>query len=103
MAQVKERSSFFGSHFISRAAKTGLSLPRNQMETLLRRPAAYGTRKCCIKKSNVEPRTNIDSTLGYALPSILSEQFKLNSSPNNDKYLHQSCHQEKSFQTTEFL
>ena len=26
--------SFFGSHFISRAAKTGLSLLRNQMETL---------------------------------------------------------------------
>ena len=31
MGQVK---AFFGSHFISRAAKTGLSLPRNQMETL---------------------------------------------------------------------
>ena len=26
--------SFFGSHFISRAAKTGLSLLRNKMETL---------------------------------------------------------------------
>ena len=26
--------SFFGSHFISRAAKTGLSLLRNQLETL---------------------------------------------------------------------
>ena len=80
MAQAKERSSFFGSRFIFRAAKTGLSLPRNQMETLLRRLAAYKTRKCGIKKSNVEPRTNINSTLGYALPSILSEQFQLNSS-----------------------
>ena len=35
MAQVKEHFfSFFGFHFISRAAKTGLSLIRNQMETL---------------------------------------------------------------------
>ena len=35
--RVKDRAkngTFFGSHFISRAAKTGLSLFRNQMETL---------------------------------------------------------------------
>ena len=36
MAQVKKRrgGSLFGSRFISRAAKTGLSLLRNQMATL---------------------------------------------------------------------
>ena len=34
--------SFFGSRFISQAAKTGLSLLRNQTETL----ATQATRKC---------------------------------------------------------
>ena len=34
--------SFFGSRFISRAAKTGLSLLRNQTKTL----ATQATRKC---------------------------------------------------------
>ena len=34
--------SFFGSHFISRAAKTGLSLLRHQMETLATQATASG-------------------------------------------------------------
>ena len=33
--------SFFGSHFISRAAKTGLSLLRHQMETLAKQATAF--------------------------------------------------------------
>ena len=32
--------SFFGSHFISRVAKTGLSLLRHQMETLAKQATA---------------------------------------------------------------
>ena len=43
--------SFFGSHFISRAAKTGLSLLRNQMETLATQATYSSKREQSNKRS----------------------------------------------------
>ena len=73
--------SFFGSHFISSAAKTGLSLLRSQMETLATQANTWCIRQMATTVTTAHGDQKADLTNGRAAKLNMSTGSRVQSLP----------------------